>query len=68
MTARVNFADPAYEPTDEDLGELVREAFSGLREARAESLRAMRARIAAAQDERRRALGLVPRSGSNGGA
>jgi hypothetical protein len=48
-----NFADPDYEPTDKDLRELMREAFAGLREAREQSLREMRARIAVAQAEAR---------------
>ena len=51
MPRRVNFADPEYEPSDEDLAELMHEAFAGIGEAREESLRAMRARIAAAQAE-----------------
>ena len=50
MAARTNFADPSYEPSDEDLAELMHEAFSGIPAEREASLEAMRARIAAAQD------------------
>lgn len=56
MTPPRNLADPDYEPTDKDLRDLMREAFAGLREAREQSLREMRARIAAAQAEARRSL------------
>ena len=45
MSVRRNLADPAYEPSDEELEGLVRDAFAGLAEAREESLRGMRARI-----------------------
>lgn len=45
MIAPGNLADPAYEPSDEDLGRLMHDAFSGLGPAREESLTAMRARI-----------------------
>jgi hypothetical protein len=50
------FADPAYEPTDEDLAELIHEAFAGIPEARERSLAEMRARIASAQEEVRRRM------------
>lgn len=53
MAGRVNFADPDYEPTDEDLAELMHEAFAGVTEAHEQSLRELRARIAAAQGEAR---------------
>ncbi len=46
MAQRVNLADPEFEPSDEDFARLMRDAFAGLAEARAESLRAMRDRIA----------------------
>ena len=55
MARRPNFADASYEPTDEDLAQLIHEAFDELREARARSLQAMRDRISAAQAEARRA-------------
>ena len=45
MSVRVNLSDPAYEPSDDDLARLMHDAFEGLRDAREESLRAMRARI-----------------------
>ena len=53
MSDRVNLADPAYEPSDEDLTGLMHEAFAGLREAREQSLVEMRARIAVLQREAR---------------
>jgi len=55
---RPNFADPDYEPTDEDLLELTQEAFAGLAEERARSLREMNERIARAQREALRDLEL----------
>ena len=45
MVARMNLADPAYEPSDDDLARLMHDAFEGLRDSREESLRTMRARI-----------------------
>jgi len=53
MAARVNLADPAYEPSDDELARLMRDSFAGLRDAREESLRAMRARIERLQIEAR---------------
>jgi len=44
-----NLADPAYEPSDEELARLMRTSFAGLRRAREESLREMRERIVALQ-------------------
>jgi hypothetical protein len=46
-----NFADPGFEPTDDDLRALMTEAFAGLAGARQESLREMRERIRFAQAE-----------------
>ncbi len=46
-----NPADPTYEPTDEELADLMRAAFSGIREAHEASLRDMRARIERLQRE-----------------
>lgn len=46
MTRR-NLADAAFEPSDEDLTDLSREAFAGVREANERALAAMRQRIAA---------------------
>lgn len=54
MERHPNLADPAYEPTDEELAQLMRASFAGLAAAREESLRAMRARIAALTAEVRR--------------
>jgi GAF domain-containing protein len=45
MSARGNLADPAYEPSDEDLARLMHDAFDHVGAEREESLRAMRARI-----------------------
>lgn len=53
MNAGANLADPAYEPSDEDLARLMHDAFEGLADSRDESLRAMRARIALLQKEAR---------------
>lgn len=43
---RINLADPDFEPTDEQLQELSRRAFAGIREERARSLAEMHERIA----------------------
>ena len=56
MTRPTNFADPDFEPSDDELAELMHEAFAGLAEARAQSDRELRARIAAAQRQAVRAL------------
>lgn len=53
MTARGNLADPAYEPSDDDLALLMHDAFEQVVGAREESLRAMRARIEQLQAEAR---------------
>jgi hypothetical protein len=45
MRRRTNFADPDYEPTDEELGELIHEAFAPVLEARDPRLEALRERI-----------------------
>jgi len=42
-------ADPAFEPTDEDLVGLAKRAFAHVREAQEDSLRKLRAEIAAAR-------------------
>jgi hypothetical protein len=42
-------ADPAFEPTDDDLIGLSKRAFAHVRDAREESLRKMRAEIAVAR-------------------
>ena len=46
MSTRVNLADADYEPSDEDLDRLAREAFSGVAERHAVAVVAMKARIA----------------------
>lgn len=53
MSVRVNLADPAYEPSDEDLTGLMHEAFAGLPEAHEQSLLEMRTRIATLQRKAR---------------
>jgi hypothetical protein len=60
MRKHGNLADPAYEPSDEELSGLMREAFGGLREAREKSLADMRARIAELEAE---ALARLPLRG-----
>ena len=56
VDAQVNLANPAYEPSDEDLLRLMRTSFAGLRRAREESLREMRERILALQSVARAAF------------
>lgn len=51
MSSRRNLADPTYEPSDEDLGELMAAAFGPLEQERERSLREMRDRIARMQRE-----------------
>jgi hypothetical protein len=53
MDARGNLADPAYEPTDDDLAGLMHAAFAHVAEAHEDSLRSMRARIERLQAEAR---------------
>lgn len=48
MDAPGNLADPAFEPTDEDLIGLSKRAFAHVREQHEESLRKIRAEIAVA--------------------
>jgi hypothetical protein len=50
---RVNFADPDFEPSDEELVQLSREAFAGILEAREKSLAELRERIARAREAAR---------------
>lgn len=64
MATPVNLADPDVEPSDEQLADLMHRAFAGIADGHQASLRAMRARIAAAQVEVLRALESDrPRSG-----
>lgn len=51
MQAPGNLANPAYEPSDEDLAQLMADAFRGLAAARTQSLEEMRARILRLQEE-----------------
>ncbi|HEX3850905.1 MAG TPA: hypothetical protein VHW01_08055 [Polyangiaceae bacterium] len=52
MTSRHgNLADPDYEPTDEELGELVHSAFAEVAARNQEALRALHAKIAAMRTE-----------------
>lgn len=44
-SAHGNLADPEYEPTDEELGELVHSAFAGVREQNEAALREVHAEI-----------------------
>jgi hypothetical protein len=45
MGDAINLADPAFEPTDEQLQGLAKRAFAGLRERHEASLEKMRAQI-----------------------
>lgn len=47
MASHGNLADPDYEPTDEELRELVHSAFAGVVSRNAEALRVVHAEIAA---------------------
>jgi hypothetical protein len=60
MPRQTNFANPDFEPTDDELGELMREAFAGIKEAKARSLQEMHERIAKAQAEMRNSLKAFP--------
>ena len=46
MSDAINLADPTFEPTDEQLIELSRRAFAGVKERREAALAKMRAEIA----------------------
>lgn len=61
MRRRTNFADPDYEPTDEELGELIHEAFAPVLEARDPRLEALRERIRLRAAELRLALERSPK-------
>jgi hypothetical protein len=60
-----NLADPAFEPTDEDLIGLSKRAFAHVRKTHEESLRRLRAEIAAAREA---ALDRLRRRGERGAA
>jgi len=51
MTERRNLADPEYEPTDEDLQGLAREAFAHVRGAHERALSQLRDEIAVERAE-----------------
>ncbi len=55
---RTRLADPSYEPTDEELRELSRAAFSDVATKHKAALSKMWEEIAAAQKAEREALGL----------
>ena len=59
--ADVNLADPAFEPTDEQLGELFKRAFADVASKHRESLARLRAEIARLRAEVRRRIAVVPR-------
>jgi len=59
--ADVNLADPAFEPTDEQLGELFKRAFADVDSKHRESPARLRAEIARLRAEARRRVAVVPR-------
>lgn len=61
VMADVNLADPAFEPTDEQLGELFKRAFADVEREHRESLARLRAEIAQLRADARRRVAAVPR-------
>lgn len=61
LMADVNLADPAFEPTDEQLGEIFKRAFADVDRKHRESLARLRAEIARLRTEARRRVAVVPR-------
>lgn len=61
LMADVNLADPACEPTDEQLGELFKRAFADVGSKHRESLARLRAEIAKLRADVRRRVASVPR-------
>jgi hypothetical protein len=59
--ADVNLADPAFEPTDEQLGELFKRAFADVDRNHRESLARLRPEIARLRVEARRRVAGVSR-------
>lgn len=59
--AGINLADPAFEPTDEQLGELFKRAFADVDSKHRESLARLRAEIARLRAESRRRVAAGPR-------
>ena len=61
LVADVNLADPEFEPTDEQLGELFKRAFADVDNKHRESLARLRAEIARLRADARRRVAAVPR-------
>ena len=59
-----NLADPNYEPTDEELQELVHSAFAGVAERNQEALRRVHAQIAELRAELMRQFAIRSTTGS----
>jgi hypothetical protein len=59
--AAINLADPAFEPTDEQLGELFKRAFADVESKHRESLARLRIEIARLRVEARRRVAGLPR-------
>jgi hypothetical protein len=57
----VNLADPAFEPTDEQLEQLFKRAFADVGSQHRESLARLRTEIAQLRAEARRKVAVVPR-------
>ncbi len=57
---RPNLSDPSYEPTDDEIGQLMRRAFQDVAAERAASLVRLRAEVARASREARALLGATP--------
>ena len=53
VARKVNLADPDFEPTDDELQQLVHEAFAEVAAQRTESAARLRARIAKLRDDSR---------------
>jgi hypothetical protein len=51
MMEKINLADPNFEPTDEQLMQLSREAFAGIQKTTEENNQQLRTRIAHARAE-----------------
>jgi hypothetical protein len=61
LVADVNLADPEFEPTEEQLGELFKRAFADVGSKHRESLEKLRAEIARLRAEARRRVVARPR-------
>ena len=61
LMSGVNLADPAFEPSDEQLEELFKRAFADVGSKHRESLVRLRAEIARLRTEARRRVASVPR-------